>query len=62
MVETRIKSNAEQAAAEQRRALQRRAFRRNQVAGLLILATAIVAWWLAHTNPGWIFPAGWWRW
>ncbi|MDE3186582.1 MAG: hypothetical protein KGM96_03535 [Acidobacteriota bacterium] len=62
MVETRIKSYAEQAAADERRAAQRRAFTRNQVLGLLMVAAVIVAWWLWHTNPRWIFPAGWWRW
>ena len=61
MVETRIKSHAEEAAAEERRVAQRRVFRRNQVFGLLMVAAAIVAWRLWHTNPRWIFPAGWWR-
>ena len=62
MTETRIKSYAEETVAEERRAGQRRAAVRNQVFGLLMLAAAIVVWWLAHTNPRWIFPAGWWRW
>lgn len=62
MVETRIKPYAEQRAEEAARDEQRRIFRRNQVFGLLIVAVAICAWWLWHTNPKWIFPAGWWRW
>ena len=45
----------------ERRQLQGRAFRRNQTFGLLIIAAAILAWWLFHTNPKWIFPSGWWR-
>jgi len=28
---------------------------------MLLLAAAILAWWLIHTNPKWIFPPGWWR-
>jgi ferric-dicitrate binding protein FerR (iron transport regulator) len=61
MVEMRIKPFAEQQAEEAARAEQRRIFRRNQVFGLLMVAAAICAWWLWHTNPKWIFPAGWWR-
>jgi hypothetical protein len=62
MAETRIKPYLEQQAEEARRAEQLRQFRRNQVFGLVILAAAICAWWLFHTNPQWIFPPGWWRW
>ena len=62
MVESRIKPFAQQVAEEARRARQRQIFRRNQVFGLLIIAALILAWWLFHTNPKWIFPAGWWRW
>jgi hypothetical protein len=62
MAETRIKPHHEQMAEEARRAEQQRQFRRNQVFGLVILAAAICAWWLFHTNPKWIFPPGWWRW
>lgn len=61
MVETRIKPHYQQVAEEQRREAQRFAFRRNQALGLVLLAAAICAWWLFHTNPKWIFPAGWWR-
>jgi hypothetical protein len=61
MVQTRIKPFSQRAAEEAKRADQRRIFRRNQVIGLLILAAAIVLWRLFHTNPAWIFPAGWWR-
>src|SRR5271156_2947613 len=62
MAETRIKPYPEQQAEEARRAEQQRQFRRNQVYGLVLLAAAICAWWLFHTNPKWIFPPGWWRW
>jgi hypothetical protein len=51
MVERRIKPHHEQLAEAERRNLQRRAFRRNQTFGLLIIAAAILAWWLFHTNP-----------
>ena len=61
MPETRIKPHREQQAEEARRAAQRYAFTRNQVLGMLLLAAAILAWWLFHTNPQWIFPTGWWR-
>jgi len=60
-METRIKPHLEQVAQDERRAEQSRAFRRNQVFGLVLLAAAICAWWLFHTNPKWIFPPGWWR-
>lgn len=62
MVDTRIKPYNEQQAEKAARAEQTRVFRRNQVFGLLIVAAAILAWWLWHTNPKWIFPTGWWRW
>ncbi len=62
MVERRIKPHLEQQEALARRAEQQRIFRRNQIFGLLIAALLIVVWTLFHTNPGWIFPAGWWRW
>ena len=62
MVERHIKPYLEQQAEEAARAKQREQFRRNQVLGLLLIAAAIVAWWLVHTNPKWIFPPGWWRW
>jgi hypothetical protein len=61
MVERRIKPYQQQVAEEERRIKQSRVFRRNQAFGLLILAAAIVTWWLFHTNPKWIFPTGWWR-
>jgi ABC-type uncharacterized transport system permease subunit len=61
MTEDRIKPHVEPSAEQERRALQQRLFRRNQIFGLLIIAAVIVVWWLFHTNPGWIFPPGWWR-
>lgn len=61
MVETRIKPHREQVAERARRDAQRRETLRNQVLGMLLLAAAILAWWLVHTNPRWIFPTGWWR-
>jgi hypothetical protein len=61
MVETRIKPHSQQVAEEARRAQQTRFYHRNQVFGLVLLAAAVCAWWLFHTNPKWIFPHGWWR-
>jgi len=61
MVERRIKPYREQIAENERREAQRRATIRNQTFGLLIVAAAILVWWLFHTNPKWIFPPGWWR-
>jgi len=59
MVLTRIKPYNQQVAEKARRDEQLRAFRRNQVFGLLLVAAAILLWWLFHTNPKWIFPPGW---
>jgi hypothetical protein len=61
MVDRRIKPHDQQQAEAARRAEQRRAFRRNQVFGMLLVAAAIFAWWLIHSKPGWVLPAGWWR-
>jgi hypothetical protein len=61
MVQTRIKPYLQQVAEKARRDEQRRAFQRNQVLGLVLVALAILVWWLFHTNPKWIFPPGWWR-
>ena len=61
MVNSRIKPHLQAVGERERRAEQRRLYRRNQVFGLLIVAAVIVAWWLFHTNPKWIFPPGWWR-
>jgi hypothetical protein len=61
MVQTRIKPYAQEQAEKARRVEQTRAYRRNQVFGMLIIAAAILLWWLFHTNPKWIFPPGWWR-
>jgi hypothetical protein len=61
MVETRIKPHYEQVAERERREEQARLARRNQTLGLVLIAAAVLVWWLFHTNPKWIFPAGWWR-
>jgi hypothetical protein len=61
MVTRRIKPHSEQVAETERRAAQTRRFRRNQVFGLLLFAAGIFVWWLVHTKPGWVLPAGWWR-
>lgn len=61
MVQTRIKPYNQQVAEREAREEQTRRFRRNQVFGLLMIAAAILAWRLFHTNSTWIFPPGWWR-
>jgi hypothetical protein len=61
MVERRIKPYFEQVAEKARREEQTRVYRRNQVLGLVLVAGAILIWWVLHTNSTWIFPAGWWR-
>ncbi len=61
MVQTRIKPYLEQKAEQEAREEQRRLYRRNQAIGLVLIALAILTWWLFHTNPRWIFPPGWWR-
>jgi hypothetical protein len=61
MVETRIKPYRDQQSEQARREAQRQAALRNQILGMLLIAAAICAWWLFHTNPKWIFPPGWWR-
>jgi hypothetical protein len=61
MVQTRIKPHDQQVAEAERRAEQTLVFRRNQVFGLLIVAAAILVYWLIHTRPGWVLPAGWWH-
>jgi len=62
MVDTRIKPYYQQQAEKEARERQSLAFRRNQIFGLVIVAGLVCLWWLLHTNPKWIFPAGWWRW
>ena len=44
-----------------RRWEQLRVYRRNQLFGLLLVAAAILLFWLLRTKPEWIFPTGWWR-
>ena len=60
-VQTRIKPFSQEQQENALRDEQRRVYRRNQAYGLLMVAAAIVAWWLVHTHPGWVFPPGWWR-
>lgn len=61
MAQTRIKPPLQQVAGKGRRPEQLRVYRRNQLFGLLLAAAAILLWVLLRTNPGWIFPPGWWR-
>ncbi|MDR3751700.1 MAG: hypothetical protein P4K94_09475 [Terracidiphilus sp.] len=61
MVQTRIKPYFQQVAEKARRDELMRVYRRNQVFGVLLVAAAILVWWLFHIDPKWIFPSGWWR-
>ncbi|MGD0802346.1 MAG: hypothetical protein ABR906_13625 [Terracidiphilus sp.] len=61
MVQTRIKPYLQQVAEKTRRWEQLRVYRRNQLFGLLLVAAAILLFWLLRTKPEWIFPTGWWR-
>jgi len=61
MVQTRIKPYDQLVAEASRRVAQTRVYRRNQAFGLLMVAAAILLWWLFHTHSNWIFTPGWWR-
>ena len=61
MMDRRIKPYLEQVDEDARRAEQTRVYRRNQAFGVMLVAGAIVGWWLWRANPKWIFPTGWWR-
>ncbi len=61
VVQTRIKPYFQEVAEKTRRQEQQRVFLRNQVFGLVLVAAAILIFWLLRTNPKWIFPPGWWR-
>ena len=62
MVDRQIKPYKQQEAEDEAREAQRRATLRNQAVGMVMLAATALVWWLVHTRPGWIFPAGWWNW
>jgi hypothetical protein len=61
VVERRIKPYFEEQAELARRAEQTRVYRRNQALGLVLIAIAILVFWLFRTNPKWMFPPGRWR-
>jgi hypothetical protein len=61
MVETRIKPYFQEVEEKAARDAQTRVYRRNQAIGLVLVAAAILVFWLFRTNPKWIFPPGWWR-
>jgi len=61
MVDRRIKPYLQEQAEQQTRAAQTRVYRRNQAIWLVLVAVAILVFWLFRTNPKWIFPTGWWR-
>jgi hypothetical protein len=61
LVDRRIKPYFQEQAELARRAAQTRVFRRNEAIGLVLIALAILVFWLFRTNPKWIFPPGWWH-
>jgi hypothetical protein len=61
MPQRRVKPYFEQQAEQEARDEQTRLTRRNEALGLVLIAAAILVWWLFHTNPKWIFPPNWWR-
>jgi hypothetical protein len=61
MVQYHIKPHHQQILEKARRDEQSHLYLRNQVLGMVLLAGAILVWWLFATNPMWIFPLGWWR-
>ena len=61
MVETRIKPYFEEQTEQARREAQTGVYKGNQAIGLVLVAVAILVFWLFRTNPKWIFPPGWWR-
>jgi hypothetical protein len=61
MVERRIKPYLQEQSEKARRVEQSRISRRNQAIGLVLVAAAVLIFWLFRTNPLWIFPVGWWR-
>jgi hypothetical protein len=61
MVQTHIKPYHQQMLEKTRREEQSHLYLRNQVLGMVLLAGAILVWWLFATNLSWIFPPGWWR-
>jgi hypothetical protein len=61
VVDRRIKPYLQEQAELERRAAQTRVYRRNEALGLVLVALAILVFWLFRTNPRWIFPTGWWR-
>ena len=61
MVSHHIKPYRQQMLEKSRREEQSRIYLRNQVLCMVLMAIAILVWWLCFTNPKWIFPTGWWR-
>jgi hypothetical protein len=61
MVQLRIKPYYQMVAEKARRREQLRIYRRYRDVGLILVAAAILVFWLLRTNPTWIFPHGWWR-
>ena len=61
MVQLRIKPFQQVEAEREKRERQTALFRRRQAVGLLLLAAAVLLFWLLRGNRGWLFPPGWWR-
>ena len=61
MVDRRIKPYFAVQAELARCLVETRVFGRNEAIGLVLVALAILVFWVFRTNPNWIIPPGWWR-
>jgi hypothetical protein len=57
----RIKPYYQQVAEREARERQRVEFRRRQAFGLLLVAGAILVFWILRGHRDWFFTPGWWR-
>jgi hypothetical protein len=61
MAELRIKPHYQQVAERQVRLRQWTLYRRHQAMGLLMIAAAVLLFWLLRGHRDWLFTSGWWR-
>jgi hypothetical protein len=61
MVQVRIKPHYRQVAERRVRLRQWVLYRRHQAMGLLMIAAAVLLFWLLRGHRDWLFTPGWWR-